>query len=729
MARATARLLALLAFGAVAPAAAQLRVVEVPITGRASLDSLARLGFEVADVRIVDGAQRAVIVVSPETELLLSRGGFKIAPLTAARVTTGGAADTFRMYRSFDRPGDGIRATLAAWAAADPGIHVDSIGASYEGRPILAVKIGPPDDVPNRPNVLFMGTHHAREWISTAVAMTLIRWLADSGAALTTTHDVWVIPVENPDGYQYTFTTDRYWRKNRRPNDNGTYGVDPNRNYPAFWGVDEVGSSSTPLAETYRGTAPGSEPETQAVMTFHAAHPPAVSISYHSYSGLILYPWGFRAGELAPDLPRFQALAGTDVAPAVSDSMPESSLDHYHPGPGWNLYTTNGEYTDWAYRTYGTIAFTTELTSGCCTSGAYYGFEFPDDSVLIDRVFRDNLPFARALILASGDLARSPGATGAVPSAPEFMSLWPDSWLSLETSDPRPTLTLRTSTGALTFRSAQTDSLRRGTLRTIWRTDLRLDAVRALRTENTPRPISAELLLLGGAEPRDAGWEEGRWYHDTVRVGGKYSWYVAGTDTLTSPVVDLRSRTAIWLQFWTRHYGSAFTPMQRGVVQFSADSGTTWRDVAMIVGDGPNWYPVRVDLPQAADRRGARVRFIAQQFTWWLDAIGIATDASTAFLQLTAAAGAEVSENPIKGNQVVISWPAPAGAGAARLNVYSFLGERLFQTTIPGPTNEYVWDLTVDGGRRRLVNGAYIIVVEVDGQRYRRRLFVGRPSP
>src|SRR5256885_360704 len=564
MPRATARLLALLALGGAAPASAQLRVVEVPIAGRASLDSLARLGFEVADVRIVDGAQRAVIVVSPETELLLGRRGFKTGPLTAARVTTGAAADTFRMYRSFDRPGDGIRATLAAWAAADPAIHVDSVGASYEGRPILAVKIGPPDDAPNRPNVLFMGTHHAREWVSTAVAMTLIRWLADSAAALTATHDVWVIPVENPDGYQYTFTTDRYWRKNRRPNDNGTYGVDPNRNYPAFWGVDELGSSSTQLAETYRGTAPGPEPETEAVMAFHWAHPAVVSISYHSYTGLILYPWGFRAGELPPDLPRFQALAGTDVAPAVSDSVPESSLDHYHPGPGWNLYTTNGEYTDWAYRTYGTIAFTTELTSGCCTSGAYYGFEFPDDSLLIDRVFRDNLPFARALILASGDLAHSPGATGAVPSAPEFMSLWPDSWLNLEASDPRPTLTLRTSTGALTFRSAQTDSLRRGTLRTVWRTDLRLDAVRGLRAENTPRPISAELLLLGGAEPLDAGWEAGRWDHDTVRVGGKYSWYVAGTDTLTSPVVDLRSRTAIWLQFWTRHYGSMFTPTQRG---------------------------------------------------------------------------------------------------------------------------------------------------------------------
>jgi len=86
----------------------------------------------------------------------------------------------------------------------------------------------------------------------------------------------------------------------------------------------------------------------------------------------------------------------------VIDGVPASSIDHYHPGPGWNLYTTNGEYTDWAYRTYGTIAFTTELSSGCCTLGLYYGFEFPDDSVLVERVFHDNLPFALSLIAASG---------------------------------------------------------------------------------------------------------------------------------------------------------------------------------------------------------------------------------------------------------------------------------------------------------------------------------------
>ncbi len=724
MARRTAGLLALLVFGGgTAALPAQLRVVEVPISGRASLDSLARLGFEVADIRSTGGTQRAVIVVSPETEAQLAAHGFRTQALGVARVTTGAAADTFHSFHSFDNPGNGIRATLAAWAAANPSIHVDSVGASYEGRPILAVKIGPPDDSPTRPNVLFLGTHHAREWISTAVAMKLIRWLADSGGALINAYDIWVIPVENPDGYQYTFTADRYWRKNRRPNAGGSYGVDPNRNYPAFWGVDDAGSSGNENAETYRGTTPASEPETQSVMAFHAAHPPAVSISFHSYSGLVLYPWGFRAGQLPPDLPRFEALAGTDLVPAVPDSVPGSSLDHYHPGPGWNLYTTNGEYTDWAYRTYGTIAFTTELTSGCCVNGVYYGFEFPDDSVLVERVFRDNLPFARALIVASGDLAHAPGVTGTVPAPPRFESLWPDSWLSLDTGEPRPLLTLRTAAGALTTRSSQTDSLRRGTLRTVWRTDLRLDGVRALRAEGTA--ITAELLSLGGAEPLDAGWQG--WHHDSVRVGGSYSWATAGSDTLTSPIVDLRGRTAIWLHLWTRHYGSTFSPTQRGIIQFSGDSGATWSTVAMIVGDGPSWYPLRVDLPQAANHRGARARFIAEQFTWWVDAVGFATDASSAFVPLGVAAGAEVSENPVRGNQVVVSWPT--GTGDARVSIFSFTGERLYRATVAAPNNEYVWDLTIGGGARRVVNGAYIIVVDVDGHRYRRRLFVARTGP
>ena len=91
-----------------------------------------------------------------------------------------------------------------------------------------------------------------------------------------------------------------------------------------------------------------------------------------------------------------------------------------------------------------------------------------------------------------------------------------------------------------------------------------------------------------------------------------------------------------------------------------------------------------------------------------------------------ASPGAEVSENPVRSNQVVISWPA--ATGSARVFVFSFTGEQLFTTTVTASTNEYVWDLML-GGSRRVVNGVYIIVVDVAGHRYRRRLFVARPGP
>jgi len=108
---------------------------------------------------------------------------------------------------------------------------------------------------------------------------------------------------------------------------------------------------------------------------------------------------------------------------------------------------------------------------------------------------------------------------------------------------------------------------------------------------------------------------------------------------------------------------------------------------------------------------------------------------ATGLLALLLAGGAqapaqlrvEVSENPVRSDQVVISWPA--ATGNASVSIFGFTGDRLFTTTVPAPNNEYVWDLTRGGGARRVVNGAYIVVVDVDGHRYRRRLFVARPAP
>jgi hypothetical protein len=719
MARRAAGLLAL-ALGGALPLAAQLRPVVVRVSGPAGLDSLARLGFEVAGARRTPGGLEAVVIASPDAERRLAAVGLAAVPVPGAAV--GAAGDSFSVYRSFDKPLTGIRATLEAWAAADTVLHLDSIGASVQGRPILAMKIGAAADAPNRPNVLFMGTHHAREWVSTEMAMRLIRWLADSAPpGLLATRDVWVIPVENPDGYQYTFTNDRFWRKNRRDNGDGTFGVDLNRNYPEFWGYDNAGSSGATANETYRGPGPASEPETKAIMAFHGAHPPAASVSYHTYSGLVLFPYGFRQGALAPDLPIYRALGGTDFLPAVRDSVPDSFHAYYHPGPGWNLYTTNGEYTDWAYRAHRTIAFTTELTSGCCTpdSNFYYGFVFPDDSGLVDRVFHDNLPFALAVIAAAGDPSQATGPTGVVPTPPRVESIWPEAWVNLPAGGPIPfSLSVRGPTGGILQRSLQTDSLSRGTVRAWWRSDVSLDQARALRVDGAG--LAGELISVAGAEDADLGWTG--WTRTNDAVAGLYAWTTATNDTLTSPVVNLAGRTRLWLQFWTKHVGSTFTPEQHGLVQVSADSGTTWSTVADMEGDGPAWYPVRVDLPTLDGARGARVRFVSVGFTWWLDAVGFASDSTAAFAALPPVAALELSENPVHGTQVVFSWPA--GTGAPLIGVFTFGGDRLVSAVLAPGSTEYAWDLTT--GSRRVANGAYIVVLQLDGRVLRRRLFVTR---
>ena len=103
------------------------------------------------------------------------------------------------------------------------------------------------------------------------------------------------------------------WRKNRRDNGGGSYGVDLNRNWGFNWGYNNIGSSGSPSSETYRGTAPFSEPETEAVRQFCNAHIFSIVLNFHSYSNLMLYswsipyaPWGY-----TPDDATFQMLSQT----------------------------------------------------------------------------------------------------------------------------------------------------------------------------------------------------------------------------------------------------------------------------------------------------------------------------------------------------------------------------------------------------------------------------------
>jgi len=234
-----------------------------------------------------------------------------------------------------------------------PGIvKVDSIGTTHEGRAIWLVKIAEDvgTDYPNNAGVLYLGLHHAREVISVEVLMYFMDYLVtEYGEAnadiidILSTRQLWFIPVVNPDGHMYMFETDVTWRKNRRDNGDGTYGIDLNRNYPYMWGYDNIGSSSIKGQWNYRGPTAASEPEAIAIHNFHQGAGSenrniTLSLSYHSYWNKYYYPWAHK----------FNVTNYQDIYWYLASSM--SVFNGYDPdfdAPGWD--PANGELNDYQH--------------------------------------------------------------------------------------------------------------------------------------------------------------------------------------------------------------------------------------------------------------------------------------------------------------------------------------------------------------------------------------------
>ncbi len=243
-------------------------------------------------------------------------------------------------------------AMLASLASTYPAItQLSVLGLSIQGRNISALKIS--DNVTvdeDEPEVLYMGNHHARELISVEIPLLFAEYLLQNYGTNSTvtnyvnTREIYIVPMVNPDGHFYvqqnhTGSSGNWWRKNRRNNLNGTFGVDLNRNYGYEWGYDDVGSSPSTSNVTYRGPAPFSEPETQIIRNFVNAHEFVSWFSYHSYGNLLLYGWGYIPAN-TPDHAAIAALADTLVI--------DNGLLAGNPASG-AIYITNGASDDWGY--------------------------------------------------------------------------------------------------------------------------------------------------------------------------------------------------------------------------------------------------------------------------------------------------------------------------------------------------------------------------------------------
>ncbi len=249
----------------------------------------------------------------------------------------------------------------------------------------------------DEPCVYYFGEHHAREPISLEVVMYVLNHLIDNYQIDPTITEqinntqIWFVPLVNPNGHKLVIDEfDLMWRKNIRDNngngqiDDGYWdypdGVDPNRNYSFMWGGQ--GAAADPTEQTYRGPSATSEPEIQATQNLISSHHFVTGITYHSYSELVLYPFGYSSNIYAPDL-----LALKELAETMAENIPGLYSGHYTPEASWELYPASGTTDDYSYGEHGIFSYTVEL-----------GVEFIPPANQILSICEDNLEAALILL-------------------------------------------------------------------------------------------------------------------------------------------------------------------------------------------------------------------------------------------------------------------------------------------------------------------------------------------
>ncbi len=221
---------------------------------------------------------------------------------------------------------------------------------THEGRPIYWLRLS---DNPNvdeaEPEVLYTALHHAREPNSLSQMVFYLWYLLENYDSdpevkyLVDNTAMYFIPCINPDGYIYNENIDPngggLWRKNKYSENGELIGVDLNRNYGYQWGIDDNGSSPNPNSNVYRGTGPFSEPENQAVRDFCNAHQFKITLNYHSYGNLLIYPWGY-SDQITDEHDTFSAFATA-----------MTRENDFFAGTGTQTvgYSVNGNSDDWMY--------------------------------------------------------------------------------------------------------------------------------------------------------------------------------------------------------------------------------------------------------------------------------------------------------------------------------------------------------------------------------------------
>jgi murein tripeptide amidase MpaA len=277
---------------------------------------------------------------------------------------------------------------------------------SVQGTAVTGLHIHVGEAGGSRRGVLLLGGVHARELMNPEAILGLAgdllesyasqtdityavpghgagaTWTAGAIALMLESLDIWLIPCSNPDGHDYVLFSDSMWRKNRRPETGpvcpgGTEpaGVDLNRNCAIAWGViPPLGEVSCDPCDyqVYCGPEAFSEPEARNLEAFLAAHPIDTFADVHSYSEMILYPWGHAPSQTSDPAENFTTLQTGTCQPIPLGSYREyidpadlSRLQSigaqmaadialvrgrgYQVAPSLGLYPTTGTNPEYAY--------------------------------------------------------------------------------------------------------------------------------------------------------------------------------------------------------------------------------------------------------------------------------------------------------------------------------------------------------------------------------------------
>ncbi|KAJ8376021.1 hypothetical protein SKAU_G00066010, partial [Synaphobranchus kaupii] len=283
-------------------------------------------------------------------------------------------AYNYMKYNSWEK----IEAWISTMASANPSlVSKQVIGTTFEGRSMTVLKIGKQSSS-TKPAIFLDCGIHAREWISPAFCQWFVKEALEtygSDAQMTSLldqMDVIVLPVFNIDGYAYTWSNNRMWRKtrSRRPS-SSCVGADPNRNFDAGWCT--TGASSNPCSDTYCGSKPESEMEVKAVADYIRLNHSNIKayLTVHSYSQLLLFPYSYTFQLAAHHSELLQ------VAEGAAKALRSLYGTRYTSGPGAaTIYPAAGGSDDWAYDLGVKYSYTFELRDT-----GRYGFLLPESQI------------------------------------------------------------------------------------------------------------------------------------------------------------------------------------------------------------------------------------------------------------------------------------------------------------------------------------------------------------